>query len=85
LPDDALVMKEHLNDAIRSFEKARRDLDTVISVLEGLRREINSSPPPETAERESSLIYPDPTGAGRIHPVTNFRSRKRRGRLASRI
>ena len=85
LPDDAPVMEEHLNDAIRSFEKARRELDTVIGALEDLRREIRSSAPPETAERESPPERPDPTRAGRLRRVTNTRNRTRRGHLASRI
>lgn len=76
LPDDAPVMEEHLNDAIRSFEKARRELDTVIGALEDLRREIRSCAP---------LERPDPVGSGRLGVVTNTRSRTRRGHLTSRI
>jgi hypothetical protein len=84
LPDDSPVMEEHLNDAIRSFETARRELDTVIGTLEDLRRAVKSSAPPEMAERESPLERPDPTKAGRLRRVTNTRSRTRRGHLASR-
>ncbi len=76
LPDDAPVMEEHLNDAIRSFEKARRELDTVIGALEDLRREIRSC---------ASLVRPDSVGSRRLGVVTNTRSRTRRGHLASRI
>ena len=85
LPDDALVMEEHLNDAIRSFEKVRRELDTVTGALEDLRRAVKSSAPLETAEREYPLERPEPTKAGRLRRVTNTPSRTRRGHLASRI
>ncbi len=85
LPDDALVMEEHLNDAVRSFEKARRELDTLIGALEDLRRAVKSSAPLETAEREYPLERPDPTRAGRLRRVTNIRNRTRRGHLANRI
>lgn len=76
LPDDSPVTEEHLNDAIRAFEKTRRDLDAVIGALEGLRREVKSSAPPERA---------DPTTTGHLGVAVNTRHRARRGHLASRI
>jgi hypothetical protein len=76
LPDDSQVTEEHLNDAIRAFEKTRRDLDAVIGALEGLRREVKSAAPPERA---------NPTTTGRLGVAVNTRHGARRGHLASRI